>query len=152
MAEAERDFEVFMQELEGDKEMRTTINLYKAQLERGRQIEQDRRRRKATSRRTKPRPDCMEETGASDDEEDVDMHQVEGSEEGESDEDEIRMEELLDDFQVSRPFLHRTFCTYSHNVLFCPRREHPCLRLRPWSRRPRSLMSSILPSMKLFSC
>lgn len=74
-AEAEeRDYEEFLQELEGDKEYRAQINLYK-------------------SSRTKPKKVRVEEAG--------DENMVGDEEEGEEEDDEVRLDELLEDLMVS---------------------------------------------------
>jgi hypothetical protein len=94
----ESDYELFLQELDGDKEMRSHVNLYKAnskkassalsEKERNLQLLRGRKASRGESKR-----------GAAEEEED--MEQGEDDEELEEDEEEVRLEELLDGLDLA---------------------------------------------------
>lgn len=87
---AEKDYEEFMQELEGDREMRASVNLYKA-----RQMEARRRESKKSKRGKTAAEDLQDADPAGEDMKDDE------DETNEEDDECVRLEELLDDLAVS---------------------------------------------------
>lgn len=90
----ESDYELFLQELDGDKEMRSHVNLYKATKKSTSATERERNLQLLRGRKG-----GKEEKG--DESEDMEQGENESDEEEEEDEEEVKLEELLDGLDLA---------------------------------------------------
>jgi hypothetical protein len=91
----EEDFEDFLQQVEGDKEMRGNINLYKTDKDKAKAA------REAKAKATAVAAAKAAHDGAEAEDEDEEMD-AEGDDDDDEDEEEVRLDELLDDLDLSR--------------------------------------------------